>query len=365
MDPEKAPQTQLGDDVLPHTEVPHPDAAQSAGQGVVTEAHGSHDAGHGSVVLIDPGLSTHTHRRADTDPRLARRAERQVAGLFTLSALATVGFVVAFFAIRPDTITKVGYSTWALGGLLGLSLFCLGAGAVHWAKKLMPDEEQVQQRHALRSTDADRAAVVSSFQDGVEASGIGRRSIIRRSLLGAAGLLAVPPIVLLRDLGPLPGRKLYTTLWKKGSRIITDPGGNPVKPEDIPINGVVHVLPEGALGEETSIAERGKASVLLIRLRPEDIKVQQGEGWDYQGIVAYSKVCTHVGCPVGLYEQTTHHLLCPCHQSTFDVANAATVVFGPAARPLPQLAITVDSDGYLVARQGFTQPVGPSFWERG
>jgi ubiquinol-cytochrome c reductase iron-sulfur subunit len=104
---------------------------------------------------------------------------------------------------------------------------------------------------------------------------------------------------------------------------------------------------------------------MLMRLRPEEIMSQQGDNWDYDGVLCYSRICTHVGCPLGLYEQTTHHMLCPCHQSTFDIANSGRVVFGPAARDLPQLAITVDGEGYLVSKQGFTEPVGPSFWERG
>ena len=41
------------------------------------------------------------------------------------------------------------------------------------------------------------------------------------------------------------------------------------------------------------------------------------------------------------------------------------MVFGPAARALPQLPLTLDADGYIVAARDFTQPVGPSFWERG
>ena len=105
--------------------------------------------------------------------------------------------------------------------------------------------------------------------------------------------------------------------------------------------------------------------VVLVRMRPEEIRAQQGANWDYEGILCYSKICTHVGCPTALYDQKSHHLLCPCHQSTFDLADAGHVVFGPAARSMPQLAITVDSDGYLVAQGDFTQPIGPSFWERG
>jgi ubiquinol-cytochrome c reductase iron-sulfur subunit len=104
----------------------------------------------------------------------------------------------------------------------------------------------------------------------------------------------------------------------------------------------------------------------MVRMDPRDLKESEArKDWSYEGIVAYSKVCTHVGCPVALYEQQTHHLLCPCHQSTFDLTNECEVIFGPAARPLPQLPITVDDEGYLVARSGFHEPVGPTYSQRG
>ena len=137
------------------------------------------------------------------------------------------------------------------------------------------------------------------------------------------------------------------------------------------VGSVFHVVPETTQEfRETHewITEKSKAVVLMVRLNPEDLRTDQspeGETWSHEGIVAYSKICTHVGCPVALYEQQTHHLLCPCHQSQFDITREAEVIFGPANRPLPQLAITVDTDGYLIAQGGFGQAVGPSFWERG
>jgi ubiquinol-cytochrome c reductase iron-sulfur subunit len=151
-------------------------------------------------------------------------------------------------------------------------------------------------------------------------------------------------------------------------RLVKDPTGTPIRAADVTIGSAVHVIPE-ALTElshhDGYLDEKAKAIVLVMRLRPEDlIQAPDKVDWSYDGIVAYSKVCTHVGCPVALYEQHTHHLLCPCHQSQFDVKNHAAVIFGPAARPLPQLPITVDADGYLVARSDFQEPVGPSFWER-
>jgi ubiquinol-cytochrome c reductase iron-sulfur subunit len=150
--------------------------------------------------------------------------------------------------------------------------------------------------------------------------------------------------------------------------VVTDATYRKIRPEDIPIGGLVNAVPANLMHQEeldANLNERGKASIILVRMDPADIVSQQGQGWDYQGILAYSKICTHVGCPISLYQQRTHHLLCPCHQSTFDLADSGNVVFGPAARRMPQLAITVDADGYLVAQQGFAEPVGPSFWERG
>jgi len=173
--------------------------------------------------------------------------------------------------------------------------------------------------------------------------------------------------VLVRDLAPAadPNELLRHTMWAKGTRLTKDPTGLPIKASDVTIGSVFHVIPDGLLDKEHMLEEKAKAAVLLMRLDPKDLNPAKGhENWGYDGIVAYSKICTHVGCPVALYEQQTHHLLCPCHQSTFDVSNNCEVIFGPAARPLPQLPIAIDDDGYLVAQSDFHEPVGPSFWER-
>jgi ubiquinol-cytochrome c reductase iron-sulfur subunit len=174
--------------------------------------------------------------------------------------------------------------------------------------------------------------------------------------------------VLFRDLAPAkdPLVVIRQTKWDAGVRLTRDPSGLPIRASDVTIGSAFHVIPEGlAELEYHKIEEKAKAAVLLMRLPIEDLnETPERASWSYQGIVAYSKICTHVGCPVALYEQHTHHLLCPCHQSEFDVANHCEVIFGPAARPLPQLPITIDDEGYLIAQSDFTEPVGPSFWER-
>jgi ubiquinol-cytochrome c reductase iron-sulfur subunit len=322
----------------------------------------------------DPGLPVHRHRLADIDPKAAKRAERQVATLFGLSAVGTILTLVAYFAVKfegnfsySQYMKQLQLSNLLLGVGLFLALFCIGAGAVHWAKTLMPDEERIEERHDMRGSDADRADAVAILNEGAEESGLGRRPLIRNSLIGALALAPLPAVVLLRDTGPMPANALSTTFWKSGIRLIRDEtgGGTPLKASDVVIGSVVHVMPEGVDKLETNkLEERGKAAVLLMRLNPKDLDAASKPG-SYDGIVAYSKICTHMGCPVGLYEQQTHHLLCPCHQSTFDVTKNCEVIFGPAKRPLPQLPITVDEQGYLIAKNGFNEPIGPSFWERG
>jgi ubiquinol-cytochrome c reductase iron-sulfur subunit len=228
----------------------------------------------------------------------------------------------------------------------------------------MPDDERVEYRHLQRGTEEQRADAVRILKEGGEESGLGRRPLLRNTLIGAMALLPLPMIVFLRDTGPLPGDALSTTFWKEGMRLTLDPTGEPVKASSMSIGSIAHIMPEGIEEAPHPLEERAKAAVLLVRLEPDELAAKSQRG-AYDGIVAYSKICTHMGCPVALYEQQTHHLLCPCHQSTFDLTDNCKVIFGPAKRPLPQLPITVDDEGYLVAKSGFDQPVGPSFWERG
>jgi ubiquinol-cytochrome c reductase iron-sulfur subunit len=200
--------------------------------------------------------------------------------------------------------------------------------------------------------------------------------MIRRTLIAALVVFPIPLVVMLRDMwtpspveeGLSPADILSTTLWHEDLRIVSDGTYAPVRPEDLPVGGLISAVPEDLLEVEEvtgNLNARGKAAIILVRMDPDEIRSQQGDGWDYQGILAFSKICTHVGCPIALYEQRTHHLLCPCHQSTFDLADSGNVVFGPAARRMPQLPIGVDEEGYLVARSDFAEPIGPSFWERG
>lgn len=329
--------------------------------------------------IKDPGLPEHAWRPTDVDPQAEKRAERQVAMLFGLSAVCTFLFLVSYFTFKIgnnwDSTLGLGTSNVALGVFFGGALLFIGAGIIQWARKLMADHEMVEMRHPAASSEEDREATVAALQAGLEESGIARRPLIRNSLLGAVGLLGAPAVVLLRDLGPLPGDKLKTTVWTKGMRLVRDVVGTPILASDLEIGDLVNGAPEALFPNEENgypeiegvplQQEKAKGAIIIVRIEPDELKPGKGrENWDVDGIVCYSKICTHVGCPIALYERTTHHVLCPCHQSTFDLADSARVVFGPAARPLPQLPLAVDDEGYLIAQSGFLEPVGPSFWER-
>lgn len=330
--------------------------------------------------IPDPGLPAHHPRPTDVDPAAERRAEFQVAALFGLSSLMAILFCVAYFTLDtgsdPDTVIGWGAQNAALGTTLGLALLFIGIGAIHWSRKLMNDHEMVEARHPSRSSDEDRTTTLAALNAGIDDSGIARRPLIRNSLMGAMGALLLPVIVSLRDLGPLPGDALYHTVWSKGMRVVNDVSGTPIKPEWVELGQLVNAEPDVFFHPEEYgsepieghhlLAEKAKAALIVVRIEPDEITPSPGrENWGVDGILAYSKICTHVGCPISLYEQQTHHVLCPCHQSTFDLADNARVVFGPAARPLPQLPLAVDEEGFLIAAEGFDEPVGPSFWERG
>lgn len=348
------------------TGVPAQHPEQHTGQEVVLNVE-TENEGRLPERFEDPGAEPHSPRATETDPAAARRTTRQVAVLFTISMLGTVGLIVAYVAVPPgQTVASVRLSNLLLGSALFLSLFGIGAAFVHWARTIMSSREVTEARHPQKSTPEVRDAAVAALKEGAEDSGIARRGVLKGAMISALALfplgLAVPLI------GEVGGDwnvgAFRHTMWKRGTRLARDPSGTPIKASDVTVGSAFHVIPEGLRDSEHWIEEKAKAVVLMVRLDPADLKSEQGEGWSYDGIVAFSKICTHVGCPVALYEQQTHHLLCPCHQSTFDIADGAKVVFGPAARPLPQLPITVDDEGYLIAQSDFHEPIGPSYWER-
>ncbi len=274
-----------------------------------------------------------------------RRAERQVATGFLVCAACAIGLGVVYWR---------GGQPQLEGSLLALAFAGLCVGFVTWATHLLPQGPFTDERHSLPSSAADRAGLDEDVERG---GALSRRKLLLRCLGVATAALGGAALFPIRSLGPRPGRSLKVTPWRRGLRLVTE-DGRPVRAADVPSGGLVTVFPQGSPGSADGQA-------VLIRVPERLIRPEPGRaGWTPEGLVAYSKLCTHAGCPVGLYQAETHQLLCPCHQSSFDVLRHARPVFGPAAAPLPQLPLRVTGDGYIEATGDFSAPVGPAFWGR-
>jgi ubiquinol-cytochrome c reductase iron-sulfur subunit len=325
--------------------------------------------------------------------RAEKRAERAVTLWFLISAICGLAFLAAFLFWPHEYHAPgdPGYGFYALytplvGGLLGLATLTLGVAVIQYVKKFFPDEVSIQQRHDGPSDEVARRTVIAQLVQAGDDTGFARRKMI----LGSAGLAtgifglglgiaAVAPLVR----NPWKGGS-DAALWHSGWRAengetvyLRYDTGDPeeivlVRPEDQEPGSMMTVFPfrNSERGNEHALLEgvrRADNPAMLIRLRPGTVFVPAPghEALTYGDYVAYSKICTHLGCPASLYESQTNRILCPCHQSQFLAAEHARPVFGPAARPLPQLPITVNDEGYFVATGDFDGPVGPAFWEMG
>jgi ubiquinol-cytochrome c reductase iron-sulfur subunit len=273
--------------------------------------------------------------------------ERFIAPAFIVSMLCGIGLMVTY---------AMGGDPQAEGLLLFGAFAGFGTALTLWQKHLLPHNEDVQERHHVESTPEEQKEFLDTIDEG--SHDITRRKFLTKLGGGAIGAMGLAALFPLKSLGPNPGDKLFHTDWHEGSRL-TREDGSYVRPTDLEEGGIITVWPEGHSHEEQN-------ATLLIRVPVDQFQPKKGrEDWIVEGNVAYSKICTHVGCPVALYHEIKHELLCPCHQSTFKVLEHGKPVFGPAARSLPQLPLRLDSAGYLVAQSDYREPIGPGFWNRG
>lgn len=272
-----------------------------------------------------------------------RAAERFVLLTFGVAFLAGVALLLVY---------ALGGQTQVEGVLLMLCLGGIGVGIVVWGQRLMLTRVHVEPRGTVGTTPEE----MQRFEEALtEEAGFSRRKLLIGGLLGAFAGLGAALAIPIFSLGPAPGRSLFETSWRAG-RALAPPDGTPQQVAELPIGGVLTVFPDGDASDPN-------AATLLIRVQPELLELDpQMAEWAPDGYLAYSKICTHAGCPVGLYRASQHVLICPCHQSEFAVLRGAEPISGPAARRLPQLPITRLDDGTFVALSDYPEPVGPAFW---
>jgi ubiquinol-cytochrome c reductase iron-sulfur subunit len=274
------------------------------------------------------------------------RASRWIAVSLAFATAAGIAVMIVY---------ALGGQPQAEGVLLAVLLCGIGIAFVFWGKYLFRSEIGTGARgpHAsdLASVRATDAILARSAEQ------IGRRRFLVRMMLAAFGALGLAAVFPFRSLGPNPGDSLFLTPWRRGM-LLVDSSGQPVRADSLELDGVLTVFPQHHVGAND-------AQAIIVRVAADRLRLPAGRaGWAPEGNVCYSKLCTHAGCPVGLYLAQYHELQCPCHYSAFDVLRGAVPVFGPATTPLPQLPLTVDAEGYLRAGGGFSAPVGPGFWNR-
>ncbi|HET9517550.1 MAG TPA: Rieske 2Fe-2S domain-containing protein [Actinoplanes sp.] len=358
-----------------------------------------HD-GHGTeaVDIDDPSLSrfdivregarrddieiVHYEPQFPAGSKAEKRIERVIALLFVLAGLMAVAFLVVF--IVWDWEFELGTTasdlfTPLLGLTLGLSLLGIGFAILTWCKKLLPHEVSIQDRHIEPSSDAERKLTGQTMAYLVDELGVQRRPLLKGAIavgLLPIGAVAAAPLVggMIKNPHGHDESSLFRTGFdpaaNNGAKVrLTREDGSPIRPEDVSAGGQMTVFPGIAHGATNKHAD---SSTLLIHLRPADAQAAREKAASdptnansmWGNYVAYSKICTHAGCPASLYEQQTNRLLCPCHQSQFLITDNARPIFGPASRRLPQLPIEVDAEGFFVASSDYREAVGPDFWER-
>ncbi len=321
--------------------------AGPGGDGVAVDGAAHDDGGGRAAVPVSAFDDPHMQPYAKNP----RRAEA-IVGLILLLGLAGFAAYGALYWVG-------GQTQWE-GIFMGVGLFAFGFGMSAWGKYLLPVGPFEEERHSLAGTEPEVEAMAAAVSD--RGKMIFRRRGFLGTILGAgAGVMGlVLGFPLLRSLGPQPKKSLAVTDWKKGAYLV-DLDGRRIHQSDLEVGGSLTVFPEGNAGSAVD-------QTMLIRPKPAsegDIVTMPGrETWGPKGYLAYSKLCTHAGCPVGLYEEVLEKLLCPCHQSLFNVLTGANPIFGPAPRPLPQLPLHIDAQGFLRAQDGYDQPVGPGYWER-
>ena len=275
-------------------------------------------------------------------------AVRSVLAGFVVAVIGAIWFMIEY---------ALDASTQILGVALLLAFGGVGYGLTAWAHRLMPRGGEVEERKKLHDPDAEKRETAEYFRSRL--SGVQRRGLLGGALAAALGSLGVAVLFPFRSLGPRPGDVLRRTDYAKvpDAKLVTA-SGRPVHKDDLPAGAFLTVFPEGFVGS-------GDAQTALVRLE-QGIEVEPPTvaEWVVEGYIAYSKICTHAGCPVGEYQKEKHALFCPCHQSSFEILRGASPVLGPADRPLPQLPIGIDDEGFLIALGDFDEAVGPGWWTR-
>jgi ubiquinol-cytochrome c reductase iron-sulfur subunit len=283
------------------------------------------------------------------------RAETAVILLLAAAAVCALAFVAVYALDRLPAHTQL------LGLALGLSFLFAAAALVTAGKRLVVTEE-LDEEYPPPEHPEEQNKLEQLVEDAGER--ITRKRLVTVAGAGAAGAIGLALLTPVASLGPVLDMATFLrSPWYRGRRLVGE-DGKPLAAAAVEEGTFYTAYPEGGNREELA------APLVVVRLPKPALRLPDGRGgWAPEGILAYSKICTHAGCAIALYRTPTFEpteakpaLVCPCHYSTFDPASGGTVLFGPAGRALPQLPLAVDAAGDLRAAGNFSGPVGPAWW---
>jgi ubiquinol-cytochrome c reductase iron-sulfur subunit len=280
-----------------------------------------------------------------------KRAEGIVLAMLGIAAAAAAVFVIAY---------ALEWSTQILGLSLGAAFAFIAVALVLAGKRVAPGEVVAEDRPGL-GDEGEQLALEQDITEG--GKGVSRRGVLLGGAAATGTALSAALVLPVASLGPKPGDQIGASPWRRGTSVLDEEGVH-LAPTDIALGGFVTGYPEGSDRRELG------SPIVLVKLRPDELDLPADRtDWDADGVLAFSKICTHAGCTINLfryplYEPTSPGpaLVCPCHYSTFDVTTGGDRIFGPAGRALPQLPLDVDADGRLIAGGEFSGAIGPSWW---
>lgn len=284
-----------------------------------------------------------------------RRRGEIIAAFWFLAAIGASGVFTASFAAFPNPEV--------LGASLGVAFSAIAAALVTMSRDLLPHDEVEDPQHPKRSPEEERESAVWLAEGGM--STIASRKIwLVRLGIAAATALGIAVLFPLRTFGQSPKGRVGLTNWKRGLRLVKD-DGTPVHTDDVPYGAAVTAFPQGFVGPDY-LKDMAVDAVVVLHVSPDELQLPADRSsWAPQGYIAYSKICTHLECPLGLYRAQSQELMCPCHQSTFNVLDGGNVMFGPAVRNLPMLPLQIASDGTFSAGGYMSNYVGSDNWDYG
>ena len=212
-----------------------------------------------------------------------KRAEGIALAMLGIAAAAAVMFVIAY---------ALEWSTQILGLSLGAAFAFIAVALVLAGKRVAPGEVVAEERPGL-GDEGEQLALEQDITEG--GKGVSRRGVLLGGAAATGTALGAALVLPVASLGPKPGDQIGASPWRRGTSVLDEEGVHLV-PNDIALGGFVTGYPEGSDRRELG------SPIVLVKLRPDELDLPADRSdWDADGVLAFSKICTHAGCTINLF----------------------------------------------------------------